>query len=178
MGDHDNLRAMHHTAWELLDDFLLLFDRHVKWDGDRAVVPYGSLPAAPNLPVSPQEPPSSRLSCDVALGYLAAHLQRPDERRFRTACGLLRHAFTRQDPRGWYVWNYGQYEIDQVDLGTVLDTYYYFWTLAGRDLPADIREGIAASTRRAVDYLKTTIAVSGPGTSAASKRRPAGSRRP
>ena len=52
MGDHDNLRAMHGAARELLDDFLLLFDRHVKWDGDRAFVPYGSLPAAPNLPVS------------------------------------------------------------------------------------------------------------------------------
>jgi hypothetical protein len=154
---------MRQTAWELLDDFLLLFDRHVRWEGDRAFVPYGSLPAAAKLPVSPQEPPSSRLSCDVALGYLAAHVQRPDERRLQTAYGLLCHAFTRQHPQGWFVWNYGQFEIDQVDLGTVLDTYYYFWTLLGDRLPADIREGIVESTRRAIAYLKTAEQPDWPG---------------
>lgn len=151
----ENLRAMRQTSWELLDDFLRLFDRHVKWDGDRAFVPYGSLPPAPNLPVSPQEPPSSRLSCDVALAYLAAHVERPDEQRLRIALGLLRHAFARQHAGGWFTWNYGQFEIDQVDLGTVLDTYYYAWTLLGDELPADIRDGIVQSTRRAIEYLKT-----------------------
>jgi len=159
----DNLRAMHRTAWELLDDFLLLFDGHVKWDGERACVPYGSLPPAPKLPVSADEPPSSRLSCDVALGYLAAHVERPDENRLRTACGLLRHAFARQHPQGWFTWNYGQFEIDEVDLGTVLDTYYYFWTLLGDRLPADIREGIVRSTRKAVAHLKAAEQPDWPG---------------
>ena len=76
MSVHDNLVAMRRVAWELLDDFLLLLDRHMRRDGARAWLPYGSLPAAAKLPVSPEEPPSSRLSCDVALGYLAACMER------------------------------------------------------------------------------------------------------
>ena len=44
---------------------------------------------------------------------------------------LLRHALTRQGPSGEFVFNYGQHEIDQVDLGTVLDVYYYAWTGGG-----------------------------------------------
>jgi hypothetical protein len=163
MSVHDNLAAMRRVAWELLDDFLLLFDRHMRRDGARAWLPYGSLPAAAKLPVSPEEPPSSRLSCDVALGYLAAHIQRPDERRLQTAYGLLRHAFARQHAGGWFTWNYGQFEIDQVDLGTVLDTYYYFWTLVGDRLPQDIRRGIVDSTRRAIAYLKTVEQPAWPG---------------
>ena len=150
-----NLRAMRQTAWELLDDFLLLFDRHIRREGERAWVPYGSLPGYPQLSVSRDEPPSSRLTCDVALGYLVAHLEQPDEGRLQTAYALLRHALARQHPRGWFVWNYGQFEIDQVDLGTVLDTCYWFWTLLGDRLPADIRAGIVDSTRRAAAYLKT-----------------------
>ncbi len=86
--------------------------------------------------------------------YLAWHLESPDTERFETALALLRHAFTQQADGGHFVWNYGQWEIDQVDLGTVLDTYYYFWTRAA-DLPADIRRGIEDSTRRAIEYLKT-----------------------
>ncbi len=152
MVDLQNIQAIRQTAGELLDDFLRLFDARLERDGDRAWVPYGSLPPMERLRVSPEEPPSSRLTCDVALGYLAAHLERPDPRRLETALALLRHALTRQHREGYFVWNYGQHEIDQVDLGTVLDTYYYFQARLP-DLPEDIRKGIRDSTERAVAWL-------------------------
>jgi hypothetical protein len=150
-----NLEAMRRTASEVLDEFLLLWDRLVVREGDRAYVPYGSLPGIERLTVNADDPPSSRLTCDVALGYLAAHVERPDAARLDTAFSLLRHAFTRQHAKGWFVWNYGQSEIDQVDLGTVLDTYWWFHTLARGDMPADVAAGIRDSARRAADYLAT-----------------------
>ena len=154
MTTAENLLAMRATAGTLLDDFLLLFDEHMVREEDRAWMPYGSLPSIERLKVSPKAPPESRLTCDVALGYLAAHLEQPDPQRLETAYAMLRHAFTRQHGDGYFVWNYGQHEIDQVDLGTVLDTYYWFWTQVP-DLPDDIRGGIEGSTRLAVRYLKT-----------------------
>ena len=154
MSSRENLRAMRRTASGLLDGLLKHFSKHLVSEGERAWLPYGTLPAMERLAVSPEVPPSSRLTCDVALGYLARHLESPDAERFETALALLRHAFTQQAEGGYFVWNYGQREIDQVDLGTVLDTYYYFWTRAA-DLPEDIRRGIEDSTRRAIEYLKT-----------------------
>jgi hypothetical protein len=154
MSTRDNLATMRQTAGDLLDDFLLLYDKHLVRDGDRAWLPYGSLPPLERLEVSGETPPSSRLTCDVALGYLAAHIERGDPERLETALALLRHAFTRQHANGCFVWNYGQREVDNVDLGTVLDTYGWFRGLVP-DLPADIRGGIEESTRRAIGYLKT-----------------------
>jgi len=154
MSASDNLRSMRQTAGDLLDDFLLLYDHHMVRESDRAYVPYGSLPPMARLKVSPREAPSSRLTCDVALAYLAAHLERPDAERLETAFALLRHAFTMQHSDGYFVWNYGQREIDEVDLGTVLDTYWYFWSQLP-DLPQDIRVGIQNSTRWAMKHLKT-----------------------
>lgn len=174
MSLRDNVATMRRTAGELLDDFLHLFDRHLVRDGDRAWVPYGSLPSIERLKVSGDTPPSSRLTCDVALGYLAAHLERPDAKRLETAFALLRHAFSQQHRDGYFVWNYGQYEIDQVDLGTVLDTYCYFWTLAGK-LPEDVRSGIVEATRRAVGYLDT---VEQPGSPGIIRKRAADPERP
>lgn len=162
MGLRENLLAMRLTASELLDDFLLLYDKHLVRQGDRAWVPYGSLPPVARLQVSRDTPPSSRLTCDVALGYLVAHLERSNPARLETAYALLRHAFTRQSKYGWFVWNYGQHEIDQVDLGTVLDTYWWFWTKA-KDLPDDLRFCIRESTRRAIGYLRTMHQADDPG---------------
>jgi len=154
MAAKENLRAMRKAAAPLLEGLLTYFDGHLAQEGDRAWLPYGTLPGIERLQVSAATPPSSRLTCDLALGYLASHLESPDPDRFQTALALLRHAFGQQADGGHFVWNYGQWEIDQVDLGTVLDTYYYFRTLAA-DLPADIRSGIEDSTRRAIGYLKT-----------------------
>ena len=162
VGMRDNLLAMRQTASEVLDDFLLLYDKHIVREDDRAWVPYGSLPPIERLKVTADTPPSSRLTCDVALGYLVAHLERADPARLETAYALLRHAFTQQHVYGWFVWNYGQREIDQVDLGTVLDTYWWFWTRV-KDLPEDIRESIRESTRRAIGYLRTMHQADDPG---------------
>lgn len=162
MGLRDNLLVMRQVASELLDDFLLLYDKHLVRQGDRAWVPYGSLPPIARLAVTADTPPSSRLSCDVALGYLVAHLERANPARLETAYALLRHAFTQQSKYGWFVWNYGQYEIDQVDLGTVLDTYWWFWTKV-KDLPDDIHVCIRESTRRAIGYLRTMHQADDPG---------------
>jgi len=150
----DNLREMGPIARRVLEGLLAYIDPHLVREGDRAWLPYGALPRIERLKVTPAEPPSSRLTCDIALGYLVAALAAEDDRKLDTALCLLRHAFDRQGDEGGFVWNYGQYEIDQVDLGTVLDVYYYFWTRCD-SLPADIRSGIAASTRRAIGYLKT-----------------------
>jgi len=150
----DNLREMKPTAQRMLGGLLAHIDPLLTRDGDRTWLPYGTLPPVNRLTVTPDEPPSSRLTCDLALGYLAAALATEDDRRLDTAFALLRHAFTRQGPDGEFVFNYGQHEIDQVDLGTVLDVYSYFWTYCD-DMPADVRDGITQSTRRAIDYLKT-----------------------
>ncbi|NLF30846.1 MAG: hypothetical protein GX591_08165 [Planctomycetes bacterium] len=143
----DDLRAMEPLARRLLDGLLGYIEPRLAWNGDRAWLPYGSLPPLPRLPVSADTPPSSRLTCDVAMGFVA-------DGRADIAAALLRHAFDRQGADGRFVWNYGQWETDQVDLGTVLDTYG--WALAlGDALPADVRDGIVRSTRRAIAFLDT-----------------------
>ena len=160
---YDNLQTMHDIAADLLADYLKLWDRLLVITGDTAHVPYGQLPAVNRLTVTADMPPSSRLTCDVAMGFLAAYVLTDDQQRLHTGCKLLRHAFSRQHPHGWFVWNYGQHEIDQVDLGTVLDTYHYFLTLAGDKLPDDIRIGIRHSTQRAIAYLATAEQPQHPG---------------
>ncbi|MBN2584562.1 MAG: hypothetical protein JXL80_15980 [Planctomycetes bacterium] len=154
MSTIENLRAMRQAAGPVLEGLLAYYDNRIVRDGKRAWLPYGSLPAMARLPVSSDTPPSSRLTCDVALGYLVSHLETGSDKHLETGLAMLRHAFARQAPQGHFVWNYGQHEIDQVDLGTVLDTYYWFWTQVS-ELPQDVRRGIEASTRRAIDYLKT-----------------------
>jgi hypothetical protein len=158
----ENLLVMRQHASDMLEDFLLLWDGLLVREGDRAWVPYGSLPGIDRLPVSAETPPSSRLTCDVALGYLAAHLEKASPERRETAFSLLRHAFTQHHEDGYFIWNYGQREVDQVDLGTVLDTYWWFWTRL-KELPDDIRDGIQDSTRRAIGYLKTVHQADHPG---------------
>jgi len=158
----DNLRAMRQTAAPILEGLLACFDLRIVHDGRRAWLPYGTLPPLPRLPVSADTPPSSRLTCDVALGYLAGYLESGRAAWLDTGLSLLRHAFAQQAPQGHFVWNYGQHEIDQVDLGTVLDTYYWYWTLVP-DLPQDVRLGIQRSTEHAIAYLKTMEQPSHPG---------------
>jgi hypothetical protein len=154
MGYMDSLREMKPIAQRTLAGLLTHIDPLLVREGDRAWLPYGTLAPVHRLKVTPDEPPSSRLTCDIALGYLAAALATDDSKRIETAFALLRHAFTAQGPDGEFVFNYGQHEIDQVDLGTVLDVYYYFRTYCD-DLPADVRDGITQSTRRAIAYLRT-----------------------
>lgn len=150
----ENLAAMRQTAGDLLDETLALFDGLLVRHGDRAFVPYGSLPPVERHRTQSGQYPSSRLTCDVALGYLAGYLERGRTEYLDTAFALVRHAFTMHDPDGYFVWNYGTHEIDNVDLGTVLDTYWHF-SQALDELPQDIAFGIETSTRWAIGFLKT-----------------------
>ncbi len=144
----DDLREMTPLARPLLDGLIGYVQPRLAWEGDRAWLPYGTFPAIERLTVTADTPPSSRLTCDVAMGFLVAG-------RLDVAAALLRHALDRQGDDGRFVWNYGQWETDQVDLGTVLDTYSYALALGGDALPADVRDGILRSTRRAIAFLDT-----------------------
>ncbi|MFW6154957.1 MAG: hypothetical protein ACOC95_07055 [Planctomycetota bacterium] len=148
MTTSDDLREMQPPARDLLDGLLGYVEPRLAGAGDRAWLPYGTFPSIERLTVTADTPPSSRLTCDVAMGFLVAG-------RLDVAAALLRHAFDRQGDDGRFVWNYGQWETDQVDLGTVLDTYAYALAVGGEALPTDVRDGIVRSTRRAIAFLDT-----------------------
>lgn len=159
---HTQLADIRASATSLLHRLIHSFDRRLRVAGDRASVPYGSFPSDADEPGLRHRAPSSRLTADIALGYLAESLLTQDVGRFETACALLRHVFDQQHEAGYFVWNYRACEIDEVDLGTVLDTYYWFWTRVP-DLPADIRQGIIDSTASAIMWLKTAEQPAYPG---------------
>ncbi|WP_127581649.1 hypothetical protein [Paenibacillus koleovorans] len=110
-------------------------------------------------------PFSARLASDVALGYLVYGRVTEDAPTLNKSVQILRYVLANQHSSGAFEWNLpdpiagpGTPVKDQVDLGTVLDVYYYFVRSGVVDGP--LLQEIQQSVRRAIAYLREHAATS------------------